>query len=185
MVCQVVKTRTRILKVGKLNRVSPDSGFTLIELIAVLFIIGIMLAVTIPEFGQKFIRDDTKTALNWIALNTGKLKTQARSNGKDLFMCINTDTNIISIHESLPAPDAQGSEAISDFPLPDDITLDGVEFDIFGQENMTRSCIQFYKEGYSDPAILHLSNTDGERYSCLIQPFLHKVKIYDDYIQFQ
>jgi len=185
MVCRVVKIRTRILKVGKLNRVSPDSGFTLIELIAVLFIIGIMLAFTIPEFGQQLTRDDTKTALNWIVLNTGKLKTEARSQAKDFFMCINTDTNTISIHESLPVHGSQDSEAISDFPLPDDITLDGVEFNIPGQENRTRSCIQFYKEGYSDPAILHLSNTDGNKYSCLIQPFLHKVKIHDDYIRFE
>lgn len=155
------------------------------ELIAVLFIIGIMLSFSVPEFSRQIIQDDTKTALNWIVLNAGKLKKEARYQAKDFFMCINTDSNSISIRESLPGQGPEDNDAISDFFLPDETTLDGIEFNIPGQEIRTTSCIQFYKEGYSDPAILHLSNNDGEKYSCLIQPFLHKVKIYDDYIQFE
>lgn len=155
------------------------------ELVVVLFIIGIMLALTVPEFGQHLTRDDTKTTLNWIVLNTGKLKKEARYTAKDLFMCINTDTNTISIREDLPAPDSAGNNPVTNFTLPDNITLDGVEFNIPAQDGRPTSCIQFYKQGYSDHVILHLSNNEGEKFSCLIQPFLHKVKIYDDDIHFQ
>jgi len=160
------------------------------ELIVVLVIISIMLVFTIPEFSQRMLRDDTETTLNWIVLNVSKLKKEARHQGKAIFMCINQDTNTISIRTTLPDPESldpnlSENEIISEFMLPEDVTLDGVEFNKPGQKIDGTSCIQFYKKGYSDHAIIHISDDDGRNFSCLIQPFLHKVKIYEKYIQFE
>lgn len=155
------------------------------ELIAVMFIISIMLVFAIPEFSHKIFRDDTETTLNWIVLNAGKLKKEARHQGKDFFMCIHPDTNTISIRETPPDPGSEGSESISEFLLPESVTLDGVQFNMPVQETGNASCIQFYKKGYSDHAVIHISDDDGKAFSCLIQPFLHKVKIYEKYIQFE
>ena len=174
-----------MLKVGKLIKTSPDSGFTLMELIVVLFIISIMLVLTIPEFSQRILRDDTETTLNWIVFNVSKLKKEAGYQGKDFFMCISPDTNTISIRVNSPDPESSEGKVIADFLLPEDVTLDGVEFNMSGQKTDNASCIQFYKKKYSDHAIIHISNNHGKAFSCLIQPFLHKVKIYEKYIQFE
>jgi len=155
------------------------------ELIVVLLIISIMLSFTIPEFSQRILRDDTETTLNWIVLNVSKLKKEARHQGKDLFMCISPDTNTISIRGNPPDSGSSDNKAFSEFLLPEDVTLDYVEFNMPGQKTDNASCIQFYKTGYSDPAIIHVSDSSGKPFSCLIQPFLHKVKIYEEYIQFE
>lgn len=154
------------------------------ELIVVLFIISIMLTFAVPEFSGKIFRSDTETTLNWIVFNVGKLKTESRHQGKDLFMCIHPDTNTISIKETPPDPDGSGSEAISEFSLPEDVRLDGADFNSPGQEADNDTCIQFYKKGYSDHAIIHISDNNGKMFSCIIQPFLHKVNIYEGYIRF-
>lgn len=154
------------------------------ELIVVLVIISIMLMFAVPEFSGRLLRDHTETTLNWIVVNVGRLKTQARHQGKDLFMCVRPDTNTISIKETPSDPNAPDSGMISEFSLPEDVRLDGVDFNIPGQGADNANCIQFYKKGYSDHAIIHISDNDGKTFSCLIQPFLHKVTIYEGYIQF-
>ena len=151
------------------------------ELIAVLFIISIMMAFTIPEFSQDLFRDDTETSLNWLVFNTGKLKTDARQQGKNLFMCIRTDTNTIGITQD---PATKNSTVIREFSLPGGITLDGVEFNGPGQEDSSEACIQFYKEGYSDPAIVHLSDDRGNFFSCIIHPFLHTADVQKGHVHF-
>ncbi|WP_300461129.1 prepilin-type N-terminal cleavage/methylation domain-containing protein [Desulfobacula sp.] len=164
---------------------SADAGFTLMELIVVLFLLSIMLTFAMPEFSGNIIRDDTETTLNWIIFNVSKLKKEARHQGKDMFMCISTDTNTISIKGTPSDPDISDTDIRSEFTLPEDVRLDGVEFNSPGQEADTDGCIQFYKKGYSDHAIIHLSDNDGRTFSCLIQPFLHKVTLHEDDIRFE
>jgi len=155
------------------------------ELIVVLFIISIMFVFAIPEVHQGIFRDDTDIALNWIVLNVGKMKKDSRHQGKDLFMCIHPFTNSITIRESSLSSASLEKSIISTFSLPENVHLEGVKFNTPGRETDNTSCIQFYKNGYSDHAIIHVSDNDRNRFSCLIQPFLHKVKIYEKYIEFE
>jgi Tfp pilus assembly protein FimT len=160
------------------------------ELIAVLFIISIMLAFAVPEFSRNMMRNDTKTTLNWIVFNVSKFKKEARHQGKDFSMCI-LDTNLIQIKTGSIDPESIDSESteadiLAQFLVPEDVTLDGVDFNRPGQESDDdNACIQFYGKGYSDHAIVHISDNDGNFFSCMIQPFLHRVKIYKEYVQFE
>jgi len=166
------------------------------ELIAVLFIISIMLAFAVPEFSRNMMRNDTKTTLNWIVFNVSKFKKEARYQGKDFSMCI-LDTNLIqiktgSIDPGSTDPESSGPESteaniLAEFLVPEDLTIDRVDFNRPGQESDDDddACIHFYGKGYSDHAIVHISDNDGNFFSCMIQPFLHRVKIYNEYVQFE
>jgi prepilin-type N-terminal cleavage/methylation domain-containing protein len=184
-VCPVEKIKTRILKVGKVNKVSFESGFTLMELIAVLFVLSIMFAFVVPEFSRKMIRNDAETTLNWIVFNASKLKKEARNQGNDLFMCINPAENLILIKKNSSDPEITEMDILDQFSVPEDLSLDRVEFNRPDQEGDNDFCIQFYKKGYSDHAIIHISDNDGNFFSCLIQPFLHKVNVYNEDVQFE
>jgi len=157
------------------------------ELIVVLVIISIFLAFTLPGFSGKIFRDDRDITINWIVLNTAKLKKEAVHQGKNLFMCINPGTNTISIRKTPMGTDSdeEDKDLVSEFILPEGITLNDVELNTPGKETETVPCIQFYKKGYSDPAIIHITDNEGTSFSCLIQPFLHKVMVYEDYLQFE
>ena len=71
------------------------------------------------------------------------------------------------------------------FEFPDDINLVDVEYPgkdkiLFGQAD-----IYFYKKGYSDKALIHIEDSNNERLSFLIEPFLSKVRLYEEYVEFQ
>ena len=168
-----------------MTRPLSQTGFTLMELIVVIVIISIMLIFAIPEFSGKIIRDDTELSLNWIVFNVSKLKKDARYQAKDLFMCINRDTNTISVKNRFPDLDGSDSAVLSEFLLPGDVCLDGVEFNNIEQETNNDGCIQFYKKGYSDQAIIHISDNDGKEFSCFIHPFLHRVTIQKGHLGFE
>jgi len=183
---------------------STDPGFTLMELIAVLFIISLMFAFAVPEFSRNMMRNDTKTTLNWIVFNVSKFKKEARQQGKDFSMCIYPATNLIQIKtefsdsESLDSefsdsqpsgPESAEANILAEFLVPEDLTLDRVEFNRLGRVSDDTAdedaCIHFYGKGYSDHAIVHISDNDGNFFSCMIEPFLHRVKIYKEYVQFE
>lgn len=172
-----------------MSKITSSAGFTLMELIAVLFIISIMLAFAVPEFSRNMMRNDTKTTLNWIVFNVSKFKKEARHQGKDFFMCI-PDTNLIQIKTGSTDPESTEADILAEFLVPEDLTLDRVDFNRPGQESdddaaAEDACIHFYGKGYSDQAIIHISDNDGNFFSCMIQPFLHRVKIYNEYVQFE
>lgn len=195
MACLEEKVKTRILKAGKVSKISGSFGFTLLELIVVLFIISIMFGFAAPEFSQRLFRDDVETTLNWIVFNAGKLKADAKNRNKDFYMCINSVENIISIKadskenesfdEQIDKIGSSEREIKAELNVPENISIDRVEFRRSKEQTDDDLCIQFYKKGYSDHAIIHISDFDGNYYSCLIQPFISKVKVYEKNISFE
>jgi hypothetical protein len=81
--------------------------------------------------------------------------------------------------EELQATEANGYE------LSNDINLLDVEYPDEEKISVGRADIYFYKKGYSDKAIIHISNDDNERRSFLIEPFLSRVRLYNKYIGFE
>ncbi|NIW00138.1 hypothetical protein GWN26_13855 [Candidatus Saccharibacteria bacterium] len=68
-------------------------------------------------------------------------------------------------------------------PLPDGLKIADIEFSVRGKVSSGRTDITFYKNGYSDKALIHVQ--DGEAYvSYLIEPFLSEVTRYDTYAGF-
>ena len=204
MACRVGKMKTGILKTGKLNKTLsnpkrsnpklPGAGFTMIELIVVLVIISIMLVFAVPKLSYQMFRDDMETTLNWIVFNVSKYKIQARNEGTQYLMCLSSDTNLIEIKENSKknlednsADNLAEGNVIARLQLPESISIDDVEFNRPGKDkDLTNdSCILFYKKGYSDQAVIHISDDSGNFFSCMIQPFLQKTKIYEGVIRFE
>ncbi len=153
------------------------------ELIAVLFIISLMVAFVMPEFSRNILRDDAEITLNWLVFNVSKYKNQARQQGKDLFMCLETHTNLIQIKQAGSDPESTEMDIVAEFSVPEDVSLGRVEFNRPDREG-DNPCILFSRKGFSDHAIIHMRDAEGNDFSCLIQPFLPKATIYREYVEF-
>jgi hypothetical protein len=70
------------------------------------------------------------------------------------------------------------------FKLPSDLHIVDVEFPKEDRISMGEVDINFYPQGYSDHAIIHVEDNDGNRFSFLIEPFLSNIKRIDDYVGF-
>jgi hypothetical protein len=59
-----------------------------------------------------------------------------------------------------------------------------VEFPNQDRISVGETEIYFYPKGHSDHAIIHLEDSDGRRFSFLIEPFLPNTKRIDNYVRF-
>lgn len=174
-----------------------DNGFTLIELVVVIALISIMLVYSIPNF-QSLISDNTKTATRWIILTVKSLKQSAVQDQTRYTLHVGIDSNKLWYSNETPVPDekAEGEKTgeemevskpdknEKDFVLPKEIKIIDVEFPGGDRVTSGQADIEFYEKGYSDMAIIHLEEEEGKKISYLIEPFLLKVKIYDEYLSF-
>lgn len=162
-----------------------NQGFTLIELIVVITLISLMLFFAIPRFQVDVLSDNTNKASRWIMLKVHSLKEKAVREQKLYVLHISLDSNRLWItSEIMSQEELQAAEA-NGYELSDDINLLDVEYPDEEKISVGRADIYFYKKGYSDKAIIHISNDDNERRSFLIEPFLSHVRLYDKYIGFE
>jgi prepilin-type N-terminal cleavage/methylation domain-containing protein len=160
-------------------------GFTLIELIVVISLIGMMLFFAIPRFQSDVLSDSTKKVSRWILLKVPYLKQKSAREQKQYILHMNLDSNRLWItHQEMPEEALQSAET-NGYKLPDDIKLLDVEYPDQEKISVGQADIYFDGKGYSDKAIIHLENDDNERLSFLIEPFLHRVRLYNRYVGFE
>jgi prepilin-type N-terminal cleavage/methylation domain-containing protein len=161
-----------------------SKGFTLLELIVVISLLGLMLVFTVPRFHDTLFLDETKTSSRWIIGKIQALKEAAIRNRKHYTLHIDLDTERFwETDESMSEEDRENAALNAD-SLPDNLKITDIEYPMSGKINSGRTEITFYKNGYSDKALIHLQ--DGEQYiSYLIEPFLSNVTRYETYAGFE
>jgi prepilin-type N-terminal cleavage/methylation domain-containing protein len=159
------------------------SGFTLMELIVVMALLTIMLVFSIPRFHQTLFLDDSKTGSRWIVGKIQSLKEAAVRNQRNYTLHFDLDTDHYwETDDSMPDEDIEDA-ARSTVPLPDGLKIADIEFPLRGKVSTGRTDITFYKNGYSDKAMIHIR--DGDLYaSYLIEPFLSEITRFDTYAGF-
>jgi prepilin-type N-terminal cleavage/methylation domain-containing protein len=170
--CPAVDTRKR------------RNGFTLIELVVVIALIGIMLFFTIPNFGHLF-SDDLRKTSQWILLQVPKYRGRAVSENQPYFLHADMDNHRLWFSSSLMTEEEQDLAMEQGLQLVDEIRILDIIYSEDEYANAGETFIGFYPKGYSDKAILHLENENGDRLSFLFEPFLNQVEMIDGYIGFE
>ena len=161
-----------------------ESGFTLLELIVVMSLLGIMLIFTVPRFHETLFLDKTKTNSRWIIGKIQALKEAALRNHKQYTLHINLDTEQFwETNAAMLAEDLENAP-LNASSLPGELKIADIEYPIRGKINSGQTDITFYKNGTSDKVMIHLQ--DGDQYvSFLIEPFLSEVTRYEMYASFE
>lgn len=161
----------------------PD-GFTLLELLVVISLMSIMLVLTVPRFHNTLFLDETKTASRWLIGKVRALKEAAIRDQKQHTLHIDLDTERFWETDESMSTEALESAALNADPLPDGLKIADIEYPIRGKINSGQTDITFYKNGYSDKALIHLQD-DEEYVSFLIEPFLSEITRYETYASFE
>ena len=175
---------TNPLRSDLLNFIFYSKGYTLIELIVVVALLGIMLTFTVPRLHSTLFLDDTDTASRWIMGKVQAMREAAIQNQKQYVLHIDMDTHRIwDTNESMSEENREDA-ALDAHELPGNVRIVEVEFPIGGKIISGRADIRFYITGHTDKALIHLD--DGNRQlSFLIEPFLTKVKVFEKYASFE
>jgi prepilin-type N-terminal cleavage/methylation domain-containing protein len=167
----------------KTNSIRDSKGFTLLELIVVIALLGIMIAFSVPRLHGTILLDDTKKSSRWLIGKVQALKESAIQNQKQYVLHIDMDTDRIwETDESMSADDLEKA-TLNAYALPGAVKVMDVEFPIAGKIFSGRADITFYRAGYTDKALIHIQD-DNQQLSFLIEPFLPQVKLFEKYATF-
>ena len=162
-----------------------NNGFTLIELIVVISLISLMFFFAIPRIQVDILSDNTRKVSQWIMLNISSLKEKAVHDQKRYVLHLSLDSNRLWVsNDTMSAEELEDAAAIG-YNLPEDIKLLDVEYPDKEKISVGQADIYFYKKGYSDKAIIHITNNDNEVLSFLIEPFLSRARLYNKYLEFE
>ena len=161
-----------------------NNGFTLIELIVVISLIGLMLFVSLPRLQHNPFLDDSNKSARWLIGKIQALKESAIRDQKQYALHIDLDSGRIwETNESMSQEDLENA-ALNSYALPEDVRIMDVEYPAIEKITSGQTEITFYKAGYTDKAFVHMQ--EGETYlSFLIEPFLSEVQIIEKYTGFE
>lgn len=166
---------------------SPDSsrGYTLVELIVVIALIGVMLSFALPRFQSSVLTDGTRKLSRRIIMQVQQLRQAAVRSRTVQILHISPDSRRMWVtNETMSEEDAEAASESGD-EFPEDVDVMDVEYPDGERISYGEARIRFSPKGYSDKVIIHLENSDGDRKSLIIEPFLPNIAIYDEYVGFK
>ena len=160
------------------------NGFTLIELIVVISLIGMMLFFSLPRLQNNPFLDDSKKSSRWLIGKVRTLKESAIRDQKQYNLHFDLDSGRMwETNESMSQEEIE-SAALNSYDLPEDVRIIDVEYPTKGKISSGQTEIAFNKAGYTDKALVHIQ--EGEKYlSFLIEPFLPQVQFFESYASFE
>lgn len=160
-------------------------GFTLIELMVILIFIGIVLTFTIPRVQTGIMSDDLKASTRkMIGLIKG-LKDEAVREHKTCFLHFDLESDRYWVDSAVMSDEERARAAENALTLPGGIHVLDVWFRDKGKKMVGRTAIRFSEKGYIQPSVIHLGSEDDRAFTLELSPFLGKVKIYEEYIEFE
>ena len=158
-----------------------EKGYTLIEITVVLVLIGIMLGISLPRVRDILSSDRlNKTARMLIGMSR-ELRSDAVREQVDYELHVDLERRSFwkfSVDTTAEKRDEFKRRAMM---LPDGILIKDIQ--IYGEGKKTKGemVIRFFKKGYMQPAVVHLSFEDRNM-TLLFNPFIASVKTYNDYV---
>jgi general secretion pathway protein H len=165
---------------------TPNAGFTLLELSLVLFILGLLMTVLLPHFG-----DMSGTRLESSARRLAALARYL--NGEAAFSGqvyrIRYDLREQSYAVQVLVPSREATEFIADpsplsqpVKLPSGIAFADVRVSQAGRMNTGQVFTHFYPHGYVDPTVVHLRDQRERMMTVMIPPITGEAKVYEGYV---
>jgi len=158
-----------------------NRGFTLLELVVVIGLLGLMLVVTVPRFRQALTTNELKSSVRKIIGLVGEVRDRAIRDHKDYRLHIDIGANRFWVDVDDATAEEKTLAKENGFRLPEEVRVLDVWLRSRGKLTAGEVGIRFSRKGYVEKSVLHLGADDGGRMSLLLTPFLGEIKIYEGY----
>ena len=158
-----------------------SSGFTLVELLVVIVLMGVILALAVPSTRDVLTGDNLKKASRQLIGVEKKLRVEAIRDQIDYILCFDIPNVAYWVVASDMTPEKQDEIKKRPQHLPSGVVI----LDIVGEDNKKQSAdevrIKFGKKNICSPSVIHLGYEE-DRMTMVINPFLGVTDVYDKYV---
>jgi prepilin-type N-terminal cleavage/methylation domain-containing protein len=173
------KGRIRISIVGKVN----SKGYTLIELIVVVVLIGLMLFIAMPRVREAILQDNLKSAVRRITGMASELRTGAIGDFMDKVLVFDLTNEQYWTYSVDMTPEKKAAQKKGAIGIPvgvhiEDIQQSGQDRKIDGEVT-----VSFSRRGYVQPTVIHLVQ-DDRHCTVVMQPFLSIIQVFERYVDY-
>lgn len=175
---------------GRLGRftlyASRSSGFTLLELSLVLFIIGLLVTVLVPRLGGlEHARLDASAKR--LAALVRYLHGEAAFRGQTYRIQYDLDQHRYGVQVLTPSQAtktfvADESPLSQTVQLPTNVTFADIRVPSVGRVRAGQVFTHFYPQGYTDPTVVHLRDQQSRTMTVIIPPITGEAAVYEGYV---
>ena len=166
-------------------RSSGAQGFTLLELIVVMALIGLTVAFAMPQFGGFLVGDRMKTSVRKLVGLVHQTAALARRYQEPyLLQYRESERRFVAMPErdKEERQEREGEKKTLSLAVGDAVFVGEFWSWYNGSLSGKDRVIRFSKEGYIEPTILYFGREDGPEMSVLLPPFLGKVRVEDRHV---
>ena len=165
---------------------SRSSGFTLLELSLVLFIIGLLVTVLVPRLGGlEHTRLDASAKR--LAALVRYLNGEAAFHGQTYRIQYDLDQHRYEVQVLTPSQVtktfvADESSLSQPVQLPENVTFADIQVPSIGRVSAGQVFTHFYPQGYTDPTVIHLRDQQSRTMTVIIPPITGEAAVYEGYV---
>ena len=164
---------------------NSTGGYTLIALAVVISLIGLMALFAVPRFRYSILTDDLKSSTRKIIGLVKNLRNEAVRTQNPHYLHLDLETNRFWADSTAMTQEERMLARVEAADLPKGVRLLDVWLKGKGKKTDGTAYILFTRKGYVPQSAIHLGSEDGRRFTLILSPFLQKVKVVDDYIDFE
>jgi general secretion pathway protein H len=161
-------------------------GYTLIELMVVIILLGLVFAITAPRFRDAVLNDNLKSTTRKLVGKINELRTDAIQKQETLLLFFDLESNMYWDGPGGMTPEGRDLRRKERATyLPQGIRITDISFMDRDKKIGGEISLRFNKKGYVQQSAIHLEAEDGREFTIVLRTFLPGVKIFEKYIEFE
>ncbi len=161
-----------------------NKGYTLVELIAVVVVVGILLTFTAPRLRDGLLNDPLKAVARKLVGMVQNLRNEAVREHRTSILHADLNAHRFWTTDTAMTEDEQNIAREQAFALPESVRFRDIWIRGKGKIVDGEARILFTPKGYTQMSAIHLRSEDGREMTLALSPFLSKINIRDTYVEF-